>query len=214
LTTQSDEELASVSLKTLKVAMEAHFGCNLDAQKPLLKERLNAFVMSEVEKQDTSGDMGVDWNDGDGEDDDDDGAEALAGILGDDGDDDVKEEDEDPEEPRDSRKTKGGKRGGGFGAPAQLSTELSAFLGEVVLPRTEVTKRMWAHIKAHNLQVPCWWCCVCTGQGAHSCYWFISSPFTCTATPAGGRTRRTSARSCATRRWRRSLAARRWTCSR
>jgi chromatin remodeling complex protein RSC6 len=31
------------------------------------------------------------------------------------------------------------KRRGGFGAPVQLSNELSAFLGHDILPRTEVT---------------------------------------------------------------------------
>ena len=152
LNRQSEDELATVSLKTLKQAMEAQFGCNLDAQKPYLKESLNAFVLSEVEKKDISGDRGgVDWNDGDGDDADDDGEDILAGILGDDDDDDVAMCEEDADEPRDSRKGKG--RRGGFGAAAQLSTELSEFLGEVVLPRTEVTKRMWAYIKEHNLQV-------------------------------------------------------------
>jgi upstream activation factor subunit UAF30 len=44
---------------------------------------------------------------------------------------------------------------GGFGGPVQLSTELSIFLGgEISLPRTEVTKRIWAYIKENNLQNP------------------------------------------------------------
>ena len=36
----------------------------------------------------------------------------------------------------------------------RLSEELSAFLGEETLPRTEVTKRVWKYIKEHNLQDP------------------------------------------------------------
>lgn len=39
--------------------------------------------------------------------------------------------------------------------PAQkLSAELSSLVGEQELPRTEVTKRVWDYIKAHNLQNP------------------------------------------------------------
>jgi len=43
---------------------------------------------------------------------------------------------------------------GGFKAPVQLSTELGNFLGESVMPRTEVTKRVWEYIRTHNLQNP------------------------------------------------------------
>ena len=61
-----------------------------------------------------------------------------------------------------NRVSGGGKRkidlsssgGGGFTAPVRLSEELSAFLGEETLPRTEVTKRVWKYIKEHNLQDP------------------------------------------------------------
>jgi len=34
------------------------------------------------------------------------------------------------------------------------STELAAVVGPDPLPRTEVTKRLWDYIKAHNLQNP------------------------------------------------------------
>ena len=34
------------------------------------------------------------------------------------------------------------------------STELAAVVGPKPLPRTEVTKRLWDYIKAHNLQNP------------------------------------------------------------
>jgi len=34
------------------------------------------------------------------------------------------------------------------------STELAAVVGPEPLPRTEVTKRLWDYIKAHNLQNP------------------------------------------------------------
>jgi upstream activation factor subunit UAF30 len=43
---------------------------------------------------------------------------------------------------------------GGFAAEVQLSADLAAFLGTERLPRTEVTKRIWAYIKEHDLQDP------------------------------------------------------------
>lgn len=49
---------------------------------------------------------------------------------------------------------KGGGGGGGFTAPVQLAPALAEFLGEDVLPRTQVTKRLWDYIKAHDLQNP------------------------------------------------------------
>lgn len=43
---------------------------------------------------------------------------------------------------------------GGFAAPVVLSYELSQFMGERIVPRTQVTKRLWDYIKEHNLQNP------------------------------------------------------------
>jgi chromatin remodeling complex protein RSC6 len=34
----------------------------------------------------------------------------------------------------------------------QPSTELAAIVGSTPLPRTEITKRLWAYIKEHGLQ--------------------------------------------------------------
>ncbi len=36
--------------------------------------------------------------------------------------------------------------------PMQLSDELTAVVGRGPLPRTEVTKKLWAYIKAHKCQ--------------------------------------------------------------
>lgn len=47
--------------------------------------------------------------------------------------------------PRDTKKTK-------FMQPMQLSEELSAVIGRGPLPRTEVTKKIWAYIKSHSCQ--------------------------------------------------------------
>ncbi len=42
----------------------------------------------------------------------------------------------------------------GFAAPVVVSYDLEQFLGRRIIPRTEVTKLMWAYIKEHNLQNP------------------------------------------------------------
>src|SRR5215831_4018971 len=40
----------------------------------------------------------------------------------------------------------------GLMKPVQPSAELAAIVGSTPLPRTEITKRLWAYIKAHGLQ--------------------------------------------------------------
>lgn len=60
----------------------------------------------------------------------------------------IKEE-EFVDEPFTKKKTKGG-----FGADVHLAPDLADFLGVEVLPRTEVTKRLWAYIKEKELQDP------------------------------------------------------------
>ena len=39
-------------------------------------------------------------------------------------------------------------------APKKVSDELAAIVGKGPMPRTEVTKKIWAYIKAHKLQDP------------------------------------------------------------
>ena len=39
-----------------------------------------------------------------------------------------------------------------FMQPMQVSEELTAVVGRGPLPRTEVTKKLWAYIKKYNLQ--------------------------------------------------------------
>lgn len=38
--------------------------------------------------------------------------------------------------------------------PMKVSAELAAVIGEGPMPRSEVTKKIWAYIKQHNLQNP------------------------------------------------------------
>lgn len=39
-----------------------------------------------------------------------------------------------------------------FMKPMQISDELAAIVGRGPMPRTEVTKKLWAYIKAHKCQ--------------------------------------------------------------
>merc|ERR1719463_657002 len=43
------------------------------------------------------------------------------------------------------------KKGKGIFAPKKLSDAMAAICGAKTLPRTEVTKKIWAYIKAHKL---------------------------------------------------------------
>jgi upstream activation factor subunit UAF30 len=47
-----------------------------------------------------------------------------------------------------------GKPNPAFMKPVKPSPELAAIVGATPLPRTEVTKKVWEYIKAHNLQNP------------------------------------------------------------
>lgn len=41
-----------------------------------------------------------------------------------------------------------------FMQPMQISDELAAIVGRGPMPRTEVTKKLWAYIKSHKRQDP------------------------------------------------------------
>ena len=43
---------------------------------------------------------------------------------------------------------------GGLAKPMNVSPDLAAVVGEGPMPRTEVVKKLWEYIKAHNLQDP------------------------------------------------------------
>jgi upstream activation factor subunit UAF30 len=46
------------------------------------------------------------------------------------------------------------KKNSAFMKPVQPSEQLAKIVGNEPLPRTEVTKKIWAHIKKHKLQNP------------------------------------------------------------
>ena len=41
-----------------------------------------------------------------------------------------------------------------FSKPVNISPELAAVVGKGPMPRTEITQKLWAYIKEHNLQNP------------------------------------------------------------
>lgn len=49
---------------------------------------------------------------------------------------------------------KAGTKTGGIHAPVTPSAELGAIVGTAALPRSEVISKVWAYIKANNLQNP------------------------------------------------------------
>ena len=174
LLAQSADDVKNITMKILREALETQFSCELSDRKELLRECLHNFVASITNKEEENGGEGGDgeellWgedHDGDADFDD------LLGIEGNNDDGEAAEEEEEEaeeeeeEERRSSRKgrapvnaprsgaKKGSKGGGGFAGPVQCSNELSEFMGATVVPRTEVTKRIWAYIKEHNLQDP------------------------------------------------------------
>jgi upstream activation factor subunit UAF30 len=47
-----------------------------------------------------------------------------------------------------------GRAAGALAKPVQPDEALAAVVGPEPLPRTEITKRLWAYIREHNLQDP------------------------------------------------------------
>ena len=54
----------------------------------------------------------------------------------------------------DKKSGTGRKAGGGLARPVTPSPELAKITGPTPLPRSEVVSKVWAHIKANNLQNP------------------------------------------------------------
>ena len=52
------------------------------------------------------------------------------------------------------KKAKGGQANSSFMKPVQPDAALAAVVGSEAQPRTEITKKIWDYIKAHNLQDP------------------------------------------------------------
>jgi chromatin remodeling complex protein RSC6 len=54
---------------------------------------------------------------------------------------------------KEATKTTGAAKGG-LSAPVKPSPDLAAIVGSDPLPRSEIVSKVWAHIKANNLQNP------------------------------------------------------------
>jgi upstream activation factor subunit UAF30 len=59
-----------------------------------------------------------------------------------------------PEKKTTEKKAKSGAASSSFMKPVQPDAALAAVVGSDPQPRTEITKRVWDYIKAHNLQDP------------------------------------------------------------
>ena len=145
------EDLTGVTFKSLISAMENEFQIDLTEKRALFKRVLEEFTLENMK---TEGD--VDTDDGENRDED-----------------RMEDSDSDEEEigmfANSSSKRKGssssqspikkggssnsGSGSGGFKAEMQLSNELTALFGVSHMPRTEVTKKIWAYIKENDLQV-------------------------------------------------------------
>jgi len=64
------------------------------------------------------------------------------------------DDDSDYEKPKKKKKAGAGNARGGYCAPVKLSADLADIVGEEMMPRHEVVKRMWKYIKDNNLQDP------------------------------------------------------------
>ncbi|NDD93283.1 hypothetical protein EBZ37_14530, partial [bacterium] len=148
---ESTWDLDSVTLNSLRVALEEKFGCDLNERKQTLKQILREYVESMQETAEEAAASQV---------------KELEAAKQEEDEEDVDDNDDGPTgegESRSKRKRgkpkssgkktgEGGGKGGGFSAPVLLSAELAEFLGEESMPRTAVTKRIWAYIKENKLQ--------------------------------------------------------------
>lgn len=138
---QETWDLDNITLNSLRITLEAKFECDLSDRKEVLKLALQNYIESMQEAEEPVSELVPTGNADDaGNDDEDDSGEGT--------------ERRGTKRKRSSKKKDGNgkKGGGGFAAEAQLSADLAEFLGCDSLPRTEVTKRMWAYIKQNNLQ--------------------------------------------------------------
>ncbi|ERN14421.1 hypothetical protein AMTR_s00033p00241730 [Amborella trichopoda] len=133
----STADLNTTTNSTVRKHLENEFGVDLSEKKAFIRDQINLYFDS-LEGNEETKEEGRDPSESEGEED-----RAV-------------EEEEEKGKGSKRRMSKDKKRtgGGGFSKPCGLSPELQAFMGVSVLPRTEVVKRIWAHIREHNLQDP------------------------------------------------------------
>lgn len=159
-------DLNTTTTGIVRRKLEEDFGIDLSDKKAFIREQVDLFLQSQVEKAEE------DEEEGDGEE----GEEGENARVSeesngspskhedDSGNVDEEEEEEKEEEASNGKGTgKRGsskpnkevkKRGGGFTKLCSLSPQLQEFLGVPELARTEVVKQLWVYIRSKNLQDP------------------------------------------------------------
>mmetsp|Transcript_43365 Transcript_43365/g.86152 ORF Transcript_43365/g.86152 Transcript_43365/m.86152 type:complete len:340 (-) Transcript_43365:19-1038(-) len=121
-------DVATTTLKNIRKQLEDKFQCSLSEKKDIIYESFDKFLSlnEDILKYN---EVVTAENEAEGEGD----TEPIEEPLG------------------NKKKTKSK---GGFSAEVHLSPDLADFMGQEKMPRTEVTKRIWAYIKEHDLQDP------------------------------------------------------------
>ncbi|KAJ4964382.1 hypothetical protein NE237_024321 [Protea cynaroides] len=162
-------DLNTTTTAIVRRKLEEDFGIDLSEKKAFIREQVDLFLQSQLEKAEEEGEEEQeDEEEGNARADNERKrklkSEENSGSDSEDEDDDVEgEEDEKEKISRGKGSGKGGsnkptkdvkKRGGGFTKLCSLSPQLQKFVGVQELARTEVVKQIWAYIREHNLQDP------------------------------------------------------------
>jgi upstream activation factor subunit UAF30 len=128
----AEGDLNTITMRVLRTQLEEKFGCKLGDKKGVIGEALERYMSQPEEMKEydmlIKAEKEAEWE----------AAAAEAGGSGGSG----------------GVNTATPKKAKGFQAVVQLSDELTEFMGVAFMPRTEVTKRLWAYIKLHDLQNP------------------------------------------------------------
>ncbi|XP_062102113.1 upstream activation factor subunit spp27-like [Humulus lupulus] len=154
-----NSDLNTTTTAIVRRKLQEDFGVDLSDKKAFIREQVDSFLQSELEKAQRQEEVEV------GHLDDDRSAE-IKSEEGDGSDSMTEEPEDDEDEPVEqsrSTKVKRGskklpndkkKRGGGFSKICGLSPQLQKFMGVSEMARTEVVKQMWTYIRDKNLQDP------------------------------------------------------------
>ncbi|RVW57584.1 Upstream activation factor subunit spp27 [Vitis vinifera] len=161
------EFLRSSDLNTTTTAivrrkLEEDFGIDLSGKKAFIREHVDLFLQSQLEK--------AEEDEGDGGEEEEEEHKSNVKSEGSNGSDSKDENDDDDDEEEEVEESSNGKgakkrgskksnkevkkRGGGFCKLCSLSPELQKFIGVPELARTEVVKQLWVHIREKDLQDP------------------------------------------------------------
>ncbi|KAL6993694.1 hypothetical protein U1Q18_011807 [Sarracenia purpurea var. burkii] len=139
-------DLNTTTTAIVRRKLEEDFGIDLSGKKAFIREQVDLYLESQLEKAEGNEEGDSAHDEGEGN------------------------EEEEEEEEEDLEETSNGKavakrrskkqnkevkkRGGGFTKLCSLSPELQKFVGVPELARTEVVKQLWVYIRENNLQNP------------------------------------------------------------